>query len=77
MTTPKRATQTRRPAAKPEQEKASDKEVSTVKVFVSVKQVVYHPFAEVYIPTGPPGVGLDVRDSWLECQIARGLVKEL
>lgn len=44
--------------------------------YISAKVQMYHPFQKVVIPTGSPGVILE-KDSWLECQIDRGLVKEM
>lgn len=42
--------------------------------YVSVRVQMYHPFQKVTIPLGSPGVLLE-KDSWLDCQIDRGLVK--
>ena len=47
-----------------------------LKKYVSAKVQMYHPFQKVMIPLGSPGAILE-KDSWLECQIDRGLVKEM
>jgi len=47
-----------------------------LKKYVSVRAQMYHPFQKVTIPLGSPGAILE-KDSWLECQIDRGLVKEM
>ena len=47
------------------------------KKFVAIHATMWHPFANVYIPTGPPGIILEEPDSWLESQIGAGLIKEL
>jgi len=45
--------------------------------FVAVKGPMYHPFAQVRIPVGGPGVLLDPDDSWLMSQIDAGLIVEI
>lgn len=47
------------------------------KHYIAMKVELYHPFAKVRIPLGPPGVLLELPDSWLDSQIGVGLVKEL
>lgn len=56
--------------------KKAPRKKKTVTKYISVKVQMYHPFQKVVIPTGSPGVILE-KDSWLECQIDRGLVKEM
>ena len=41
--------------------------------YMAVKNDIYHPFQKVRV-TGYPGVILEL-DSWLECQLERGLVQ--
>jgi len=57
------------PKAKPVKKK--------VPMYIAVKVDMYHPFAQVNIPTTPPGVQLDADDSWLKSQLDRGIIKEL
>lgn len=59
----------RKTTPKPRKKKTAPK-------FVSIKVQMYHPFQKVVIPLGSPGAILE-KDSWLECQIDRGLVKEM
>lgn len=49
-------------------------EVAT-KRYVSTRAPQFHPFQRVLIPTGSPGVILEM-DSWVDCQIKAGIVKE-
>lgn len=75
MTTPKKVVEA--PVEKPTETKKKAKPAVEVKTYVSVNVAMYHPFMGVTIPTGPPGITLDAPDSWLECQIDRGLIKEM
>ena len=62
----KRKTKVKKPAPK--------KQVKKPTTYVAVKVKLFHPFQKVYIPVEPPGVQL-TKDSWLETQLERGLVR--
>lgn len=47
-----------------------------VKRFTAVRVAQFHPYQRVRIPVGSPGVILE-DDSWVQCQVDAGILKEI
>ncbi|MGW8181811.1 MAG: hypothetical protein ACWGQW_24035 [bacterium] len=74
MATPRKKAEPKK--APEETPKEAPKKTAKQKRYAGIKFSFYHPFQQKQIPFGGEGVTLDM-DSWLECQIAAGHIKEV
>ena len=80
MSRPKKDNQdtpkTTKPTTKPATKTTARKKKATVR-YVAKVAPLYHPFKNLMIPTGAPGVEIGDVDNWLEVQLQAGRVEKL